>query len=199
MSIVNEEYIRSHINRQAHWATSHASDEDGYIGAGLLYYSLVYMLRAELCVCIGSGGGFVPRIMKQAQRDLRLSQARTVLIDADQGDWGRPQWMDEGSFFRTTFPDVEIILDRSHNVAAGAGRDWKINYLHIDGDHSYEGSLQDYRDYKGLMAPGSIITFHDTYGEIPCYKTLHDVRADGHDVIDFREIGGGFAMIRLKS
>lgn len=198
MSILNLRFLQEKINREAPWATSHGSDEGDYIGAGLFYYSIVYMLKAKLCVCIGSGGAFVPRIMKQAQRDLGLTGARTILVDAIAGEWGRPQWTAPDSFFRREYPDVEIIFGKSHDVALNEGADWKIDYLHIDGDHTYEGSLQDFHDYKKLMAPDGLITFHDTYGEIPCYRTVADIRAEGHEVIDLREVGAGFALVKLK-
>ncbi|MDP9171002.1 MAG: class I SAM-dependent methyltransferase, partial [Acidobacteriota bacterium] len=76
---------------------------------------------------------------------------------------------------------------------------WSIDYLHIDGDHSYEGSRQDFFDYKPLVAPGGIVTFHDTNGfQLPCMHTLNDIRADGHDVVEFPDAGAGFALVRLK-
>ena len=198
--LINKEYVKGCLNHVAHWAESHGSDHEEYLGAGLFYYSLVYMLKARFCVCIGSGGGFVPRIMRQAQRDLALEGARTILIDADEGPYGRPFWLPEDSYFRTSFPDVELIFGRSHDVALGEGAGWKIDYLHIDGDHSHEGSRQDFFDYKPLMAPGGVITFHDTQGfQLPCRCTLDDIRADGHDVVEFPDAGAGFAVVKLRT
>ena len=40
------------------------------LAAGMIYYSLAYSLKARTCVNLGSGGGFVPRMLRQAQRDL---------------------------------------------------------------------------------------------------------------------------------
>jgi predicted O-methyltransferase YrrM len=37
----------------------------------------------------------------------------------------------------------------------------KIQFLFIDGDHSYEGVAQDFNTYSPLVAPGGIIGFHD--------------------------------------
>lgn len=116
MSLINKRYIRDSLNYCAHWAASHGSDENEYLGAGMFYYSLLYMLKARFCVSIGSGGGFVPRVMKQAQRDLDLSDARTVLIDANLAIGAVPQWLDERSFFKTQFPDVEIIVARKAKI-----------------------------------------------------------------------------------
>lgn len=40
-----------------------------------------------------------------------------------------------------------------------AGR--KVDFLFIDGDHSYEGVKADYEIYAPLVRPGGIIAFHD--------------------------------------
>lgn len=203
-SLLNTEFITSYLLKDASWAASHGADPDtGYLGAGLFYYTMTYMLRAELCVCIGSGGGFVPRLMRQAQRDLNMTKARTVLIDANTGDWSRPEWMDKDSFFKSHYSDIEIIMDRSSNVfMQSSTKKWKIDYLHIDGDHSHQGSLEDFHNYKSLMSPRGIITFHDTkpheYYNVTCWKTIRDVRDGGHLVLDFPWLGSGTAVIQLN-
>jgi predicted O-methyltransferase YrrM len=38
-----------------------------------------------------------------------------------------------------------------------------IDVLFIDGDHSTEGMLQDFRDYAPLVRKGGIIAVHDIY------------------------------------
>lgn len=37
----------------------------------------------------------------------------------------------------------------------------QIDFMLIDGDHTYEGVKQDYEMYAGLVRPGGIIAFHD--------------------------------------
>ncbi|MGD0020732.1 MAG: class I SAM-dependent methyltransferase [Smithellaceae bacterium] len=203
--LLNRDIITSYLLKGAPWADSHGADPNaGFLGAGLLYYTIAYMLRAKLCVCIGSGGGFVPRLMRQAQRDLGLVNARTVLIDADAGEWSRPDWTDQASFFRNHYNDIEIIIDGSSNVFKhSATKAWKIDYLHIDGDHSYSGSLEDFKNYKSLMSSRGIITFHDTkpyeYYNITFWKTISDVRNSGYQVLDFPWLGSGTAIIQLNN
>ena len=51
--------------REAAWKESHAATAS-FLGSGILYYSFTYMLKAKVAVCLGSGGGFVPRLMRQA-------------------------------------------------------------------------------------------------------------------------------------
>ena len=36
---------------------------DLHLGDGMIVYSVIQMMRAKVCVCLGSGGGFIPRIM----------------------------------------------------------------------------------------------------------------------------------------
>lgn len=37
----------------------------------------------------------------------------------------------------------------------------KVDVLMIDGDHTYEGSLNDYKNYHDMVNPNGIIIFHD--------------------------------------
>ena len=37
----------------------------------------------------------------------------------------------------------------------------KIDFLFIDGDHSYEGVKADFQTYKTLVRAGGLIAFHD--------------------------------------
>lgn len=37
----------------------------------------------------------------------------------------------------------------------------RVDFLMIDGDHTYEGSLADWQMYRPLVRPGGVIAFHD--------------------------------------
>jgi glycosyltransferase involved in cell wall biosynthesis/SAM-dependent methyltransferase/predicted O-methyltransferase YrrM len=50
----------------------------------------------------------------------------------------------------TTWRRIVVLLD---------GR--AIDFLFIDGDHSYDGVWQDFKMYSSLVAPGGLIAFHD--------------------------------------
>lgn len=43
----------------------------------------------------------------------------------------------------------------------------KLDFLFVDGDHSYEGVWQDFRDYAPLVREGGLIAFHDI---VPDFK-----------------------------
>jgi hypothetical protein len=149
---------------------------DLHLGDGLLVYSFIQFIRAKVCVCIGSGGGFIPRLMTQARRDLWHQNifkgnnepewgdiGTTIIIDANNGIGGFTDWVDENSFLKRHF-QPQVILETSERAFYDyfVRQDIKIDYLHIDGDHSYEGIKKDFELYSTIMSENGIITIHDT-------------------------------------
>jgi hypothetical protein len=149
---------------------------DLHLGDGLMIYSLIQFNRAKICVCIGTGGGFIPRIMTQARKDLWEQKifegnnsaewgdiGTTIIIDASNGVGGFTDWTDENSFLRQHF-SPQVILETSERAFYDyfIRQDIKIDYLHIDGDHSYEGVKKDFELYSTIMSENGIITIHDT-------------------------------------
>jgi len=149
---------------------------DKHLGDGLLIYSTIQYMRAKTCVCLGSGGGFIPRIMSQARMDLHDQEifegnqqmewgdiGTTILVDADNGVGGFTDWTEKDSFLRTHFP-CRIILDTTENAYYNyfVKEDIKIDYLHIDAGHSYEDVKNDFELYSKILSPSGIISIHDT-------------------------------------
>jgi hypothetical protein len=149
---------------------------DLHLGDGLLVYSFIQFIRAKVCVCIGSGGGFIPRLMTQARMDLHSQNifegngmsewgdiGTTIIIDAANGVGGFTDWTADDSFLRQHF-SPQIILETSERAFYDyfVRQDMKIDYLHIDGDHSYEGVKKDFDLYSTIMSENGIITIHDT-------------------------------------
>jgi len=149
---------------------------DKHLGDGLLVYSVIQYMRAKTCVCLGSGGGFIPRIMSQARMDLHDQEifegnqqmewgdiGTTILVDADNGVGGFTDWTEKDSFVRTHFP-CRIILDTTENAYYNyfVKEDIKIDYLHIDAGHSYEDVKNDFELYSKILSPSGIISIHDT-------------------------------------
>ena len=166
------EYVE--LNRVPYRWTHGATDLD--LGDGLLIYSIIQYMRAKTCVCLGSGGGFIPRIMSQARMDLHDHEiftgnksmewgdiGTTILVDASNGVGGNTDWTDENSFFRKNFP-CRVILDTTENAFYNyfVKEDIKIDYLHIDAGHSFEDVKRDFELYKNLLSPNGIISIHDT-------------------------------------
>jgi cephalosporin hydroxylase len=50
-------------------------------------------------------------------------------------------------------------IDKVHEVISSNGR--KVDFLFIDGDHTYQGVKADFAAYSGLVKEGGWIAFHD--------------------------------------
>jgi cephalosporin hydroxylase len=63
----------------------------------------------------------------------------------------------------------------------------KIDFLFIDGDHTYNGVKSDYEMYSSLVRKGGIIAFHDIgkNEEGDCYKFWNEIKTTA---ISFKEI-----------
>ena len=203
IELLNKQIITEYFTHEAPWSSSHGAEHD-YLGMGLLYYAIVYLLKAQVVVCIGTGGAYAPRLMRQAQRDLGIGDtSQTIIVDGNypEAGWGAPTWLDPDSFFRRFFADVHLVIDLSANAARDffAPQNIRIDYLHIDGNHTYIGCLEDFQNYWRFLHDGSIITFHDT--SLPAAGVKHVVEyirtlADC-EVIDFPDIGAGTALVRV--
>ena len=190
MQLLNEKLIKEYLTN------NHKIDEDGnvilepvkyrwthgatdlHLGDGLLIYSLIMFNRAKVCVCIGSGGGFIPRLMTQARRDLWEQGifegnnqpewgdiGTTIIVDAVNGVGGFVDWKEKNSFLRQHFqPQLNLETSEKTFYDYFIRQDIKIDYLHIDGDHSYEGVKKDFELYSTIMSENGIITIHDTDG-----------------------------------
>ena len=208
-TLIDPAFIASTLTADDPWCSSHGAGPDsGQLGAGILYYGLAYATKARTCVCLGSGGGFVPRLMRQAQRDLAIAGSRTILVDGAQhvpqdrkAIWGSPSWLDASSRFRVNYPDVEIILALTENALREVflPQHVIIDYLHIDADHHYDGVRRDWDLFHPLLAPNGVITLHDTvnYRE-PCGvpRLVEEIRATGtYEVINL-PIAYGTAIVK---
>ena len=179
MSLVDLDFIKENITSdggpEVPYTWSHGANKL-HIGDGIVIYALIQQIRAKVCVCLGSGGGFIPRIMTQARRDLWTEGiftgndcerwgdiGVTYVVDACNEVGGHVSWVDENSFFRTNFQPA-FIKDTTENAFYNffVKQNIKIDFLHIDADHSYEGVRKDFELYSQIMSPGGIISLHDS-------------------------------------
>jgi predicted O-methyltransferase YrrM len=68
-------------------------------------------------------------------------------------------------------------LEKVKQIFGGA----EIDFLFIDGDHTYEGVKQDWEMYSGLVRKGGIVAFHDVagnYGETQCKRCWDAIKGD---------------------
>lgn len=85
----------------------------------------------------GKFGGGYPKCKIPLYKAFRLPKQKLHLIGAD-------------SHSPTTLKNVKNVLD-----------DKKVDFLLIDGDHTYEGVRRDFEMYSPLVKEGGIIAFHD--------------------------------------
>ena len=190
--LIDKEYIYSHLSNDSYEATSkegitymkydavpyrwtHGAT-DYHLGDGLLIYSIIQLMRFKVCVCLGSGGGFIPRIMTQARLDLfdqgifegnndynHGDIGVTYLVDAANGIGGINSYTDDKNIFREVFIP-RFIKETTENAFYNffVKQDIKIDFLHIDAGHSYDDVKNDFELYSTLLKPNGIISIHDT-------------------------------------
>ena len=149
---------------------------DNHLGDGLLLYSIVQLMRYKTIICLGSGGGFVPRILTQARLDLYDQGifegdrdynwgdiGVTYLVDAANGIGGVVDYLEDDSFFRSTFYP-RYIKETTENAYYNffVKQDIKADFIHIDAGHSYEDVKLDFDLYSKLLKPNGMISIHDT-------------------------------------
>jgi len=140
---------------------SHGADKY-HPGMSLFYYTFVYTFISKKCVVLGSGSGFVPKILHYAQSELikagLLQQIDITLIDADIPEpWGERYYSKEGLL---GYPFIKLINCKTDDVY---NQFENIDYLHVDADHSEEQVYKDLCNYGSRMSSDDwIITCHDT-------------------------------------
>jgi len=85
------------------------------------------------------------------------------VVDATNSVNGEVDWADDDSYLRSHFKVKFLNMtteDAFYNFFVK--RDIKIDYLHIDADHTYEGCKLDFDLYSTIMNENGIISIHDT-------------------------------------
>lgn len=105
---------------------------------------------------------------------------------------------------------VKLLTGDSHDpefirrVATELGGD-KVDFLFIDGDHTFEGVTADYHNYRDFVRPGGIIAFHDIVEKQPfannqvhmLWQTIKKQTLTEEFVDDPNQCGFGIGIIRV--
>lgn len=102
----------------------------------------------------------------------RLASGLKISLDLPSGASGSGRFKEQSALaaraaeFRCWAANVHVVTGDSHAQAThgevaeildGA----KLDFLFIDGDHTYHGVKLDWEDYRGFVRPGGYIAFHD--------------------------------------
>ncbi len=139
-----------------------------------------------------------------------------ISIDLPNGKFGGeffPEW--KNSFYESFASDqqkIHLIRSNSHdestkNIVKDILKEKKLDFLFIDGDHSYSGVKKDFEMYNSLLSENGIIVFHDicngpleNVGDVPKFwkeiKSEHEV----FEIIDSdNTIGYGLGFMFKES
>jgi cephalosporin hydroxylase len=96
------------------------------------------------------------------------SSSKLLSLDLPDGEFGGGYQSKKVNLFRIFDPEaqMEFVRANSHDPSTkDTVRDLlngqKVDFLFIDGDHSYQGVKQDFEMYRDFVADDGIIAFHD--------------------------------------
>jgi predicted O-methyltransferase YrrM len=126
--------------------------------------------------------------------------AVVISVDLPGGKWGGGYTDERAEEMRMLFPgpgqQLHLLAADSHDESTIRsiqkllnGR--QLDFLFIDGDHSYEGVKQDFDMYSPLVRTGGLIAFHD----ILPHPNDPDVKVD--EV--WNEVKGPYRHVEFKS
>jgi len=124
----------------------------------------VYELQPKVVVEIGTKFGGTFKIWNE------VTNAKTISIDFVNGIHGgvtRDDVNNRNEYFinlygsRCNFIEGDSHQDLTYDLLVNVLKGQKIDFLFIDGDHTYEGVKQDYEMYKELVSDNGYIAFHD--------------------------------------
>ena len=168
---------------------------------------LVRQRRLNIVVEIGTHGGGSLFLFSMIASD----NATIVSIDLPAGDFGGGYQKDRARIYRAFAARKQSLhlltgdshssgmVDRLKQILKGR----KIDFLFIDGDHTYRGVKKDYLEYSKFVKKGGIIAFHDIVEHPPqtrChvhrYWTEIKEKLSHLEIIKDREQGwGGIGVI----
>ena len=138
-------------------------------------------------------------MMRQAQRDLGIEGSRTILVDGDMGNWGKPVWTAPDSLFRRTWPEIEWWKQTTDDAVKRVN--FSIDYLHIDANHAR--AVGDFVNWNKFVRVGGFITLHDTNlkgGACTAPLAVTTIRGqDNWDIVDIDDVGAGVAVVRRRN
>jgi len=138
--------------------------EIGTLRGGTFYVWSRHLDTAEHLVSLDLPG----RDLKQRRDDLLYEFAPSKHVDVVRGN----------SHEKETFEETAEVLDD------------EVDFLFIDGDHTYEGVKEDFEMYKRLAADDAVVAFHDIVPHADKKKECKK-RLRKYDDLEERHVGVG--------
>ena len=149
-----------------------------------LIYSLVYNLEPKNILEIGTARGFSAAVIAKALHDCGAENSKVVSHDIhnpeDKKNWHANKLGNVDPFKGKILSLIEIwskfdksntlrnkIEFRSNSLKESISKlDNKIDFVFIDGDHTYEGVKNDFEMIESSLSPNAIILFDDYFHEL---------------------------------
>lgn len=145
----------------------------------------------------------------------RLASGMKISLDLPSGASGSGRFKGKAALaqrsaeFRCWAANVHIVTGDSHAQATHREvkeilGDQKLDFLFIDGDHSYFGVKLDWHDYHDYVRPGGYVAFHDIkdterHHRMGCdvSKFWLELGGEKTEILDASQDWGGIGLIRM--
>jgi len=146
--------------------------KSGSLGYGWLHYAYIRNLKPERVLCIGSRQGFVPAVCALACKDNEKGVVDFVDASYNQNENDTHHWggiglwekidPDEyfGKFGLADYINLHVMKSSEFEKEFSTLM-WQ--YIHVDGDHSYEGVKNDFKLFWPKLNKGGMMCFHDIF------------------------------------
>lgn len=172
-SIFNLNSIKQLIKIYAKKDIWHQQDiKTGNLGYGWIHYSLIRNLKPKRVLCIGSRYGYIPAICAIACRDNKFGVVDFVDAGFDMSDYsGAGEHWGGVGFWKKCNPKKyfgKFKIEKYINLHVMTSQEFakkfsknRYDYIHIDGDHSFNGVQSDYRLFWPKLNKNGFMAFHD--------------------------------------
>jgi predicted O-methyltransferase YrrM len=137
-----------------------------------LIYSLIKMTKAKNVMEIGVFEGYTSVKMVEAlPKDGKFT-------GIDINDYLKNDLTSIG-------PEIDFILGESIKVMQGM-KPKQFDFIFVDGDHSYENIVPEFKEVAKLITQGGIIVYHDTIGIPDVKRLMEHISKLGYNVLTFK-------------
>lgn len=144
---------------------------------------------------------------------MAANNASILSVDLPGGKFGGgyPEWKEPiYRSFAKKGQTINLIRANSHDKetytkVSSYLKNKKVDFMFIDGDHTYEGVKEDFNTYKEFLADNALVMFHDIaphpnpiYGVDKFWKEIKQEFENKEFVKDWYEGGRGLGLLTFK-